>query len=1302
MNNPFQQQQQPVVPPQPPALGGAVDQQAQVPAGNAAQVIAFGASCRHLTRAGVKQLLVNVGVPLVSVDQVKVRGVRRLIKFWAKVAEEAVDRLKVLCSRTLLCDVWVLRPVLKKLPRLRAVDVGDQLSVLSWNANHLAGKLAETRVKMEEYRPTVFCLQETMMRFDNRVLSWRGYDCITVAPSEELGQRGLVVGVRSGSGWIPSRILPEKQGLLVVELSGVQKPLDREQRQVIKIAIVSVYVNPLHKRATLSQLESTLRTLETRRYANIVVLGDFNRSVRRMEQWMRTRFPSIARVMMDGVTFVRGRQRSTIDHVLCREAELSAGRVMDHWGLSDHFPVAATLRIRAVETPQPQEKLTFQDLTPEDKEELVNNGLWDADAERNLGVYFAEHVWNIARGMGRVKKPTPYRYRPSAPVLRAVEARATYQQNRFDILGGLDTDEEREAEQATWRDVRRVARRAVKQEQADLRHKSLQRQVEAVEANDTRAAWRTINGATKAKAQAQVGSVLRDATGAIVSEAGAVAAMWRHHFGALAQDVTGNSRAAGAWPAVVGEAADEYFAECDDAFDAGFLDEILRRLKRNKAPGLDGVPADVYKEATRVRGGDGEPVTNRLFERLLKELGKVWRDGVIPDAWTEAVVVPIPKKGDLLEMNNFRGISLMNTALKVVCTGLAMRIERICEAENLMDIEQAAFRAKKEGLMQVAALMEIVKRRTGKKKRTFMCFIDFEKAYDSVPHEGLLQKMRALGFGGTLMRLVEGLYAHPTMSVRTGGTKSDPVDFERGVRQGDPASPILFNIYVQGILDGMEGVEVPGYDGEVRGLLFADDLVLLAESRAALVRSLVTLQRWASKHEMKVNAAKCGILVSAPGKGMPEVLPAAEEVLDGLHIDGIGLISYTPVYTYLGVPVDASMSLDCTAQGRADRVNKALTRLAPMLKSPGVILSYKVWAIRAILCTGASYASELWGTRADRCGVVDAGVYNALRMACSIGRNICKTGLMWAMGVPSTLYMARKAVGRGFYAWPAKGLIVADLMGTCDAQAPRNSLLRSIKGWMVRYIPDRQGPPFSSAGLERVHARMVFNGGVKKWVEDFARHRPGSVAFRELSYVARLNVLGVQPSRSIVDLSWRRIHELGPLVKQLALWVCGAFQSTSVLFYSRGGISAERKGFCPVCERDDDGDSLWHFLCLCDGLSVYRSVEYRGLCREIMAEAEVLVRERGNDGDGVGNLFAMVAESLMLGGIAMGIGENARGEKWWRPDNASVKGKPVDGQELRVTKADLRLARLSLTATFAKTAWKARQAALTVWLANDP
>ncbi|MCO5585636.1 hypothetical protein L7F22_039571 [Adiantum nelumboides] len=229
-----------------------------------------------------------------------------------------------------------------------------------------------------------------------------------------------------------------------------------------------------------------------------------------------------------------------------------------------------------------------------------------------------------------------------------------------------------------------------------------------------------------------------------------------------------------------------------------------------------------------------------------------------------AVLISISKKGDSTCTVNYRGISLINVALKIVTTIPVTRIALTLEMCGFFLKGQVGFRFREECIGQVACLKELVIRRKNVGKLTYVVFVDFRKAHDSVPHEALFYKLEAAGVGGKALRFVKVLYSHSQVCIRVGDRLSEPIKIERGVRQGCPGSPTLFNIFINDVINEAADftVDIPGLTQKIQGLLFADDLVLLADSPLELQNALDRLSTWAHSWGMKFGISKCQAAVS--------------------------------------------------------------------------------------------------------------------------------------------------------------------------------------------------------------------------------------------------------------------------------------------------------------------------------------------------------------------------------------------------------------------------------------------------------
>lgn len=196
------------------------------------------------------------------------------------------------------------------------------------------------------------------------------------------------------------------------------------------------------------------------------------------------------------------------------------------------------------------------------------------------------------------------------------------------------------------------------------------------------------------------------------------------------------------------------------------------------------------------------------------------------------------KKGDI---KNYKGIAIINTGGKIFLKILNTRLVDSLEENDLISRFQCGFRRNEEGVSHVATLLEIVKRRELKKLNTFLCFIDFEKAYDNVVHDLLFKKMQKMKLNPYIINVFKQLYKNTKMRIRMGDLKSEEFAYKKGIRQGCSCSLTLFNIFMNDIFEQIEGVCVPSLDYLVPGLLFADVVVLIAEIKEQLKRKIAIL-----------------------------------------------------------------------------------------------------------------------------------------------------------------------------------------------------------------------------------------------------------------------------------------------------------------------------------------------------------------------------------------------------------------------------------------------------------------------------
>ena len=155
------------------------------------------------------------------------------------------------------------------------------------------------------------------------------------------------------------------------------------------------------------------------------------------------------------------------------------------------------------------------------------------------------------------------------------------------------------------------------------------------------------------------------------------------------------------------------------------MEEAIRAMANNKAVGPDGLPVELLK--VLVDEGDSDNLAS-FYEIVVA----VWRRGRVPQQWKDATINVLHKKKDRTECGNYRGISLVAHAGKVLLKVIAGRLSDYCEREGILPEEQCGFRPHRSTVDMMFVVRRLQELARKKDTPLFMCFIDLTKAYDSV------------------------------------------------------------------------------------------------------------------------------------------------------------------------------------------------------------------------------------------------------------------------------------------------------------------------------------------------------------------------------------------------------------------------------------------------------------------------------------------------------------------------------------------------------------------------------------------
>ena len=370
--------------------------------------------------------------------------------------------------------------------------------------------------------------------------------------------------------------------------------------------------------------------------------------------------------------------------------------------------------------------------------------------------------------------------------------------------------------------------------------------------------------------------------------------------------------------------------------------KAIRSMKNGKAAGNDGLPPELLKADAFV-----------IARALYPVFRKIWTDECYPEDWMEGTIIKIPKKGDLSNVNNWRGITVLSVPSKIFNRIIYNRL--IVELDSTIRKQQAGFRPYRSCVDQICSLRIIIEQSIEFQSPLFVVFIDYQKAFDSINREAIWRALRRRRVPEKITNLIKQGYNGFSCRVLHHNVKSQPFETISGVRQGCLLSPLLFLLVLDDVMRNAIDVESSRgllwniFGERLEDLDFADDIALIAQTHSDMQNKLDKVIVESKKVGLNLNVAKTKEIRINDLSNCPPFQA------DGQNIDRVDHFEYLGSFISA---TDGGTEKDIIS--RIAKARYAFSRLRRIWKLHHISLKTKLTIFNSCVKSVLLYGSETW------------------------------------------------------------------------------------------------------------------------------------------------------------------------------------------------------------------------------------------------------------------------------------------------------------------------------------------------------
>ena len=370
-----------------------------------------------------------------------------------------------------------------------------------------------------------------------------------------------------------------------------------------------------------------------------------------------------------------------------------------------------------------------------------------------------------------------------------------------------------------------------------------------------------------------------------------------------------------------------------------FVSKEISKMSIAKATGIDGINSRLLKLSNEYVAQSLTYIFNLSIET-----------GSIPQEWKEGKVTPIFKEGSCHETNNYRPITVLSIVSKILERAVHDQLYQHLHTHNLLNKWQSGFRPHYSTTSALTYVNEEILKHIDNGKLIGIVFLDLKKAFDTVDHELLIQKLPHYGITNNTLLWINNYLNNRTQITKINDINSDSMPIKCGVPQGSILGPLLFTIFINDLPDTIKHCNVT---------LYADDTALIVAGKTSdeiqnyLKKDLVNTKKWLDDSKLSLNVNKTKSMLIGTNQRLAKTTPLA------LKIDNKP-IEQVHAFKYLGLWIDSNYKF----KTHLDKIkHKIAFKVISLMRIKSYISKkYRQLIFNALISPHFDYVSTIWSS----------------------------------------------------------------------------------------------------------------------------------------------------------------------------------------------------------------------------------------------------------------------------------------------------------------------------------------------------